>query len=111
MPRNNIQYPDRRSSADCSFYEPDSALQTVLCETGELRHFIYAVPNGIFSLWVDRNSQKLGLMRLLMKHYIDEIRRVLSSVSLTKPAIPDDLRELLLSEAPKKKFVLARRDQ
>ena len=89
----------------------NSALQTVLCETNDLRHFIYAVPNGIFSLWVDRNSQKLGLMRLLMKHYIDEIRRILSSVSLTKPAIPDDLRELLLSEAPKKKFVLARRDQ
>jgi predicted regulator of Ras-like GTPase activity (Roadblock/LC7/MglB family) len=56
-----------------------SSLQTVLCETEKTRHFIYAVPYGVFSLWVSRDNQKLGLMRLLLKHYITETRRVLSS--------------------------------
>ena len=88
----------------------NSSLQTVLCETEDTRHFIYAVPNGVFSLWVDRNSQKLGLMRLLLKHYIEEIRRVLSSAALVKPAIPDDLRELLLSGTSDGSLMLARRE-
>lgn len=88
----------------------NSALQTVLCETGSNRHFIYAVPNGVFSLWVDRNSQKLGLMRLLLKHYISEIRRVLESASLVKSAVPDDLKELLLAGAADGSLLLARRE-
>ena len=88
----------------------NSALQTVFCETGSTRHFIYAVPNGVFSLWVDRDSQKLGLMRLLLKHYINEIRRVLESASLVKSAVPDDLKELLLSGAADGSLLLARRD-
>ena len=87
----------------------NSSLQTVLCETGTTRHFIYAVPNGVFSLWVDKDSQKLGLMRLLLKHYIDEIRRVLTSVSMVKPAVPEDLKELLLAGASDGGLILARR--
>ena len=87
----------------------NSSLQTVLCETGTTRHFIYAVPNGVFSLWVDKDSQKLGLMRLLLKHYIDEIRRVLTSVSMVKPAVPEDLKELLLAGSSDGGLMLARR--
>ncbi len=87
----------------------NSSLQTVLCETGTTRHFIYAVPNGVFSLWVDKDSQKLGLMRLLLKHYIDEIRRVLTSVSMVKPAVPEDLKELLLAGGSDGGLMLARR--
>ena len=89
----------------------NSSLQTVLCETDSTRHFIYAVPNGVFSLWVDKDSQKLGLMRLLLKHYIEEIRRVLSSVSMVKPAIPDDLKELLLAGSSDKGLLMTRRDK
>lgn len=88
----------------------NSSLQTVLCETEETRHFIYAVPNGVFSLWVDRNSQKLGLMRLLLKHYIEEIRRVLAAASAVKPAVPDDLKELLLSGGSDSGLMLTRRE-
>ncbi|MBY8996850.1 MAG: hypothetical protein KGD60_03900 [Candidatus Thorarchaeota archaeon] len=88
----------------------NSSLQTVLCETEETRHFIYAVPNGVFSLWVDRDSQKLGLMRLLLKHYIEEIRRVLAEVSAVKPAVPDDLKELLLSGGSDSGLMLTRRE-
>ena len=87
----------------------NSSLQTVLCETGTTRHFIYAVPNGVFSLWVDKDSQKLGLMRLLLKHYIDEIRRVLTSVSMVKQAVPEDLKELLLAGSSDGGLMLARR--
>jgi predicted regulator of Ras-like GTPase activity (Roadblock/LC7/MglB family) len=89
----------------------NSSLQTVMCETDTTRHFIYAVPNGVFSLWVDKDSQKLGLMRLLLKHYIEEIRRVLSSVSMVKPAVPDDLKELLLSGSSDKGLLMTRRDK
>jgi len=89
----------------------NSSLQTVLCETNETRHFIYAVPNGVFSLWVDKDSQKLGLMRLLLKHYIDETRRVLSTVSMVKPAVPDDLKELLLSGSSDGGLLMTRRDK
>jgi len=89
----------------------NSSLQTVLCETEITRHFIYAVPNGVFSLWVDKDSQKLGLMRLLLKHYIEEIRRVLSSVSMVKPAVPDDLKELLLAGSSDKGLLMTRRDK
>ena len=89
----------------------NSSLQTVLCETDSTRHFIYAVPNGVFSLWVDKDSQKLGLMRLLLKHYIEEIRRVLSSVSMVKPAVPDDLKELLLAGSSDKDLLMTRRDK
>jgi predicted regulator of Ras-like GTPase activity (Roadblock/LC7/MglB family) len=89
----------------------NSSLQTVLCETETTRHFIYAVPNGVFSLWVDKDSQKLGLMRLLLKHYIEEIRRVLSSVSMVKPAVPDDLKELLLAGSSDKGLLMTRRDK
>jgi len=89
----------------------NSSLQTVLCETGTTRHFIYAVPNGVFSLWVDKDSQKLGLMRLLLKHYIDETRRVLSSVSMVKPAVPDDLKELLLAGSSDRGLLMTRRDK
>lgn len=88
----------------------NSSLQTVLCETEKTRHFIYSVPNGVFSLWVSRDSQKLGLMRLLLKHYIDETRRVLASVAAAKPAIPDELKELLLSGASDGGLMLTRRD-
>ena len=89
----------------------NSSLQTVLCETGKTRHFIYAVPNGVFSLWVDKDSQKLGLMRLLLKHYIEETRRVLSSVSMVKPAVPDDLKELLLAGSSDRGLLMTRRDK
>ncbi|MGQ4910579.1 MAG: roadblock/LC7 domain-containing protein [Candidatus Thorarchaeota archaeon] len=88
----------------------NSALQTVLCETERTRHFIYSVPNGVFSLWVNRDSQKLGLMRLLLKHYIEETRRVLASAAATKPAIPDELKELLLSSSSDTGLMLTRRD-
>jgi len=88
----------------------NSSLQTVLCETAETRHFIYAVPNGVFSLWVDKESQKLGLMRLLLKHYIEEIRRVLAAASAVKPAVPDDLKELLLSGGSDSGLMLTRRE-
>ncbi len=88
----------------------NSSLQTVLCETDETRHFIYAVPNGVFSLWVDKDSQKLGLMRLLLKHYIDEIRRVLAAAASVKPAVPDDLKELLLSGGSDGSLMLTRRE-
>ncbi|RDE16639.1 MAG: hypothetical protein C4K49_04565 [Candidatus Thorarchaeota archaeon] len=88
----------------------NSSLENVLCETDRIRHFIYAVPNGVFSLWVDRTSQKLGLIRLLLKHYIDETRRVLASASMVKPTVPEDLRELLMS-GTSGGLVLARRNQ
>jgi len=87
----------------------NSSLQTVLCETEDTRHFIYAVPNGVFSLWVDKDSQKLGLMRLLLKHYIEEIRRVLAAAAAVKPAVPDDLKELLLSGGSDGGLMLTRR--
>lgn len=77
----------------------NSPLENVLCETGRVRHFIYSIPNGVFSLWVARDSQKLGLIRLLLKHYIEETRRILASAPVTKPTIPDDLKELLLSDS------------
>ncbi|MGY5858317.1 MAG: roadblock/LC7 domain-containing protein [Candidatus Thorarchaeota archaeon] len=89
----------------------NSSLQTVMCETDTTRHFIYAVPNGVFSLWVDKDSQKLGLMRLLLKHYIEETRRVLSSVSMVKPAVPDDLKELLLAGSSDRGLLMTRRDK
>ncbi len=89
----------------------NSSLQTVMCETNTTRHFIYSVPNGVFSLWVDKDSQKLGLMRLLLKHYIEEIRRVLSSVSIVKPAVPDDLKELLLAGSSDGGLLMTRRDK
>jgi len=88
----------------------NSSLQTVLCETERTRHVIYSVPNGVFSLWVDRNSQKLGLMRLLLKYYIDETRRILETASMMKPAIPDDLKELLMSSGSTESLLLTRRD-
>ncbi|NHI83222.1 MAG: hypothetical protein EAX81_02810 [Candidatus Thorarchaeota archaeon] len=88
----------------------NGSLQTVLCETESIRHFIYAVPNGVFSLWVDRSSQKLGLMRLLLKHYIEEIRRVLQACHEMKSAVPDDLKELLLGEIGNGSMMLARRE-
>ena len=88
----------------------NSSLQTVLCETGDTRHFIYAVPNGVFSLWVDKDSQKLGLMRLLLKHYIEEIRRILAAASAVKPAVPDDLKELLMSGGSDSGLMLTRKE-
>ncbi|MHA1245972.1 MAG: hypothetical protein ACTSPE_01385 [Candidatus Thorarchaeota archaeon] len=74
----------------------NSSLERVLCETETGRHFIYSVPNGVFSLQVTHGGQKLGLMRLLLKHYITEASRLLESVSASRAIIPDDLRELLL---------------
>jgi predicted regulator of Ras-like GTPase activity (Roadblock/LC7/MglB family) len=88
----------------------NSSLQTVLCETEKTRHFIYSVPNGVFSLWVNKDSQKLGLMRLLLKHYIEETRRVLASAVAAKPAIPDELKELLLSGASDGGLMLTRKE-
>ena len=64
----------------------------------------------MFSLWVDKDSQKLGLMRLLLKHYIEEIRRVLAAASAVKPAVPDDLKELLLSGGSDSGLMLTRRE-
>ncbi|TFF86924.1 hypothetical protein EU519_00685 [Candidatus Thorarchaeota archaeon] len=88
----------------------NSSLQTVLCETDSSRHFIYSVPNGVFSLWVARDSQKLGLMRLLLKHYIDETRRVLEAAAAAKPAIPSELKELLLSKSSESGLMVTRND-
>ncbi|NWF94678.1 MAG: roadblock/LC7 domain-containing protein [Candidatus Thorarchaeota archaeon] len=88
----------------------NSGLQTVLCETSRIRHFIYSVPNGVLSLWVDGDSQKLGLMRLLLKHYIEETKRILSTPTVTMPSVAEDLRQLLLSDEPERGLLLARRD-
>ncbi len=88
----------------------NSNLQTVLCEAGNTRHFTYAVPNGVFSMWVNRNGQKLGLMRLLLKHYIEEIKRVLNTAAVMKPAVPDDLKELLLAGGSENGVLMARRE-
>ncbi|MFW9798899.1 MAG: hypothetical protein ACFFD9_00530, partial [Candidatus Thorarchaeota archaeon] len=70
----------------------------------------YAVPNGVFSMWVNRNGQKLGLMRLLLNHYIEEIKRVLNTAGLAKPAVPDDLKELLLAGGSENGVLMARRE-
>jgi hypothetical protein len=50
-------------------------------------------------------------MRLLLKHYIEEIRRVLASVSMVKPAVPDDLKELLLAGGSEGGLMLTRRNK
>ncbi len=89
----------------------NSSLATVLCETDSVRHFTYSVPNGVFSLWVEKSSQKLGLMRLLLKHFITEMRRVLASASVVRPSIPADLRELLLSGISEESILMTRREQ
>lgn len=89
----------------------NSRLQNVLCETNNLRHFIYSVPHGVFSLWVTRDSQKLGLMRLLLKHYISETTRILESAVVTDPGLPDDLRDLILSGGSDNNLVVARREK
>ncbi|MEM4734423.1 MAG: roadblock/LC7 domain-containing protein, partial [Candidatus Thorarchaeota archaeon] len=34
----------------------NSPLQSVLCETSRIRHMIYSVPNGVFSVWIDHNT-------------------------------------------------------
>ncbi|MHA1771139.1 MAG: roadblock/LC7 domain-containing protein [Candidatus Thorarchaeota archaeon] len=70
-------------------------LERVTCEGTHGRHFIYAVPNGVFSLWVSHNAQKLGLVRLLLKHYITEANRILETVT-SQSEIPQELKELLL---------------
>lgn len=88
----------------------NTPLDSVLCETERTRHILYSIPNGVFSLWVDKHNQKLGLIRLLLKHYIDEIKRILTSVSTMKPSIPKDLRELLLSDSVDGKLLLAREE-
>ncbi len=88
----------------------NSSLQTVLCETNATRHFIYSVPNGVFSLWVRKDAQKLGLMRLLLRHYLMEAQRILSTATLEKPVLPQDLRKLILSEQTTKDIILARRN-
>jgi hypothetical protein len=49
-------------------------------------------------------------MRLLLKHYIEEIRRVLAAASAVKPAVPDDLKELLLSGGSDGNLMLTRRE-
>ena len=58
----------------------------------------------------NRGGQKLGLMRLLLKHYIEEIKRVLSTAEVMRPSVPDDLRELLLAGGNDNGVVLARRE-
>ncbi|MFQ5831927.1 MAG: roadblock/LC7 domain-containing protein [Candidatus Thorarchaeota archaeon] len=88
----------------------NSNLQTVLCEAGNTRHFTYAIPNGVFSMWVNRDGQKLGLMRLLLKHYIEEIKRVLNTAGVMKPAVPDDLKEILLAGGSENGVLMARRE-
>ncbi|MGV9103894.1 MAG: hypothetical protein ACOC38_00245 [Promethearchaeia archaeon] len=88
----------------------NSKLHTVLCETKERHHFIYDVPHGVFSLWVSKERQKLGLMRLLLKHYISELRRALESASVNRPTLPDDLRDLLFSKKSDSQLTVARRD-
>jgi len=75
----------------------NASLQRVLCEASHGRHFLYAVPNGVFSLWVTHSNQKLGLIRLLLRHYLTEASRILESVSTTSAAIPEDLRDILLA--------------
>jgi hypothetical protein len=49
-------------------------------------------------------------MRLLLKHYIEEIRRVLAAASAVKPSVPDDLKELLLSGGSDSSIMLTRRE-
>ncbi len=73
----------------------NATLERVTCEGEHGRHFIYAVPNGVFSLLVSHNAQKLGLIRLLLKHYITESNRILEAVS-TQTEIPSELKELIL---------------
>ncbi len=86
-----------------------TSLQRVLCEGEHGRHFIYSVPNGVFSLWVSHNAQKLGLIRLLLKHYITESTRILETVS-TQSAIPAELKELLLQGASESELLFLRGD-
>ncbi len=88
----------------------NTSLEAVLCETNHLRHLLYSVPKGVFSIWVNKHSQKLGLMRLLLKHYVDEIKRILGTASM-KPAIPKDLRDLLLSGSADGKLLLLAREE
>ncbi len=89
----------------------NSSLQTVLCETCRIRHFIYSVPSGVFSLWVDVDSQKLGMIRLLLKHYIDETKRLLAAATTAPPTMPDELKHLLLSDRIESSLLLARKKQ
>jgi len=49
-------------------------------------------------------------MRLLLKYYIEETRRILETASMMKPAIPDDLKELLMSSGSTESLLLTRRD-
>ncbi len=88
----------------------NASLQRVLCEAERGRHFLYSVPNGVFSLWVGHTNQKLGLIRLLLRHYLAEASQVLESLSRASTSIPEDLRELLMSGIAEPRLVLGGND-
>jgi hypothetical protein len=49
----------------------------VLCISGNINHAVYELSNAVFSLKLDQNQLRLGMMRLLMTSVINDLNEVI----------------------------------
>jgi predicted regulator of Ras-like GTPase activity (Roadblock/LC7/MglB family) len=63
-------------------------LLQVLCDCGTRQHFIYRLAGGLFSTQIQKDSTRLGLLRLIIPNFIAEIELVLQNAPVAqKPTL------------------------
>ncbi|MFX1318962.1 MAG: roadblock/LC7 domain-containing protein [Promethearchaeota archaeon] len=63
----------------------------VLCDCGSRQHFIYRLAGGLFSTLIQKDSTRLGLLRLIIPNFIAEIELVLQQAPpAQKPTLDVD---------------------
>jgi len=62
-------------------------INSILCECTNYSHFIYDLNKGIFSTFITKGEKRLGLLRLLIPQYINQMNNYLKEADKT----PEDL--------------------
>ncbi len=87
--------PDAETAMSFSLYDTASRYawllkkmntSSIFLDCNHYFHFIMGFTSGIFSSFVYRNEQKIGLIRLLLPKYLDLLRRVLDEKMQHQPA-------------------------
>jgi len=58
-------------------------INSILCECTNYSHFIYDLNKGIFSTFISKGEKRLGLLRLLIPQYINQMNNYLKEADKT----------------------------
>lgn len=76
----SMTYSIFETADQCSWFLKKMRVQSVLIECTDNLHFINKVGNGLFSALIDKDNEKLGLLRMVMPVFVRQLEQILEDV-------------------------------